>query len=147
MRELRRLFVDNKGFTLLELIVVIAILGILSGIAVPRIRGIQDKARFATGEALLANIKTPLELYRVEKGHYPEIENGQSEAKYSDLQNKLNNYIANFDSMLPYTSENDWSFGSYSYVRENDSSYTLEIEHPKVDQSLQMTTAGIKKVD
>lgn len=141
MRIINKLLKDNKGFTLVELIVVIAVLGILSGIAVPRLTGVQDKARYASGRALLANIKTPLELYRVENGGYPTGDN----TSYDNLGNELNSYIDNFDSMLPETSSSEWSFDDYT--SSDGTTYTLVINHPDLDQDLEMTPDGITKIN
>ena len=71
MRKLREKIYDDAAFTLIELLVVIAVLGILAGIAVPRITGVQENAK---KEALLANAKTiqnSFEMYYASEGSYP----------------------------------------------------------------------------
>jgi general secretion pathway protein G len=143
MKVLRRLFLDTEGFTLVELIVVIAVLGILSGIAVPRLTGVLDKAKYATGEALLANLKTPLELYRVEKNNYPTT-NGND---YDDLETALKEYMGNFSNLLAKNSSDDWYFESYSST--DDSTYILIIQHPDEGiNNMKLTSlGGIEKVD
>ncbi len=141
MEILNNLLKKQKGFTLVELIVVIAVLGILSGIAVPRLTGVQDKARYAAGEALLANLKTPLELYRVETGSYPDI------SDYEGLSNSLtgeNGYLDNLNDILAESEETDGDWYFVSYGLDGDS-YTLEVAHPNTDQNLVMTPSGINK--
>ena len=137
MVSINKLLKNNQGFTLIELIMVIAVLGILSGIAIPRITGIQDKARYASGEALLANMKTPLELYRQEKEKYPNVNN------YENLKAELtgeSGYLDNMENLLPKSSTENWSYQSYSL---DGDIYTLEITHPNTDENLTMTPGGI----
>ncbi|TFZ40677.1 prepilin-type N-terminal cleavage/methylation domain-containing protein [Soehngenia longivitae] len=61
---------NKKGFTLIELVVVIAILGILAALAIPRFTGTQNNAKEQTHNANVRTIESALGLYAAEKGHY-----------------------------------------------------------------------------
>lgn len=69
MRE-HRLGADN-GFTLVELLIVIVILGILSGIVVFAVSGISDKADTASCKTNEATIQAAAEAYYLDNGTYP----------------------------------------------------------------------------
>ncbi len=58
---------DNHGFTLIELIMVIVILGILSAIVVPRYFDFTEKAEISTEEAFIGNLKTGINLYSTDQ--------------------------------------------------------------------------------
>lgn len=58
---------NKKGFTLIELVVVIAILGILAGIALPRLTNIQKKASINADVSVATTIVNSAKLYIVEK--------------------------------------------------------------------------------
>ena len=62
---------NKKGFTLIELIVVIAILGILALIAVPRLIGTTDRARNSTHNANVRLIEGAVSLYEAQEGTTP----------------------------------------------------------------------------
>jgi prepilin-type N-terminal cleavage/methylation domain-containing protein len=54
---------NNKGFTLIELIMVIVILGILSAVVVPKFFDFTSKAHDANKDAVIGSIKTGLNMY------------------------------------------------------------------------------------
>ncbi len=61
----------RRGFTLIELMIVIVILGILMGTILPRLTGAQSRARDTARIADLNNISQALEVYSSDTGEYP----------------------------------------------------------------------------
>jgi general secretion pathway protein G len=61
----------QKGFTLVELLVVIVILGILAAVVVFAVGGSTDKAQDSACEAELSAVETAVEAYRASVGSYP----------------------------------------------------------------------------
>jgi prepilin-type N-terminal cleavage/methylation domain-containing protein len=61
----------NKGFTLIEMLIVIAIIGILAGIVLTGVRGFQATARDTRRIGDVRNIQPLLELYFTRNGTYP----------------------------------------------------------------------------
>ncbi len=62
---------NQKGFTLIELIVVIAILGILAAIAIPRLGGFTDTAKESAAAANEKLVNNMLSVYYADNGAYP----------------------------------------------------------------------------
>jgi general secretion pathway protein G len=71
-RGVRRL----RGFTLVEIMVVVVILGILAVLIVPRVVGRTDEARTVAAKQDVAAIMQALKLYRLDNGRYPTTEQG-----------------------------------------------------------------------
>lgn len=67
---------QRAGFTLIEVIVVIVILGILAAIVAPKLIGRTDDAKLTEAKVQIRNFETALKLYKLDNGFYPETEQG-----------------------------------------------------------------------
>lgn len=66
----------SRGFTLLELLVVMVIIGLLAGYVGPRFFGQIGKSEIKTARAQIDAIEKALDHYRLDVGHYPSSEQG-----------------------------------------------------------------------
>jgi general secretion pathway protein G len=66
----------QAGFTLIELMVVIIILGVLAGLIIPRVMGRPDEARQAKAKIQIESLESALKLYKLDNGGYPTTEQG-----------------------------------------------------------------------
>src|SRR3984885_7409633 len=66
----------QRGFTLIEIMVVIAILGILAALIVPKIMSRPDEARRVAAKQDIGTVMQALKLYRLDNGRYPTQEQG-----------------------------------------------------------------------
>ena len=67
---------DQRGFTLIEIMVVVVILGILAGIVVPRLLERPEEARRTKAAVQIRNIEEALGLFKLDNGFYPSTEQG-----------------------------------------------------------------------
>ena len=72
----RRHLYDDRGFTFIEIMVVVAILAILAALVVPRIMGRTDDAKRTAAKVQIRNIEGALQLYKLDNGVYPTTEQG-----------------------------------------------------------------------
>jgi general secretion pathway protein G len=66
----------NHGFTLIELMVVIVILGILVSFIAPRLMGRPDEAKQVKARVQIESLETAIKLYKLDNGIYPTTEQG-----------------------------------------------------------------------
>ena len=73
----------DQGFTIVELLIVIVVIGILALLVITTYSGIQQKARNNTRQANLGAIQTQLEIYYQNNGFYPSLAHMQTGASAS----------------------------------------------------------------
>jgi type II secretion system protein G len=101
---------NNKGFSLVELLIVILVLAVLTGIAIPAYSLITNRARETATEAEMINISKALEIYNSDYQAYPTSE------EYPDV-------LTDNDYMESIPSLDGWET-AYSYTSDG-ASYTL----------------------
>ena len=67
---------NDKGFTIIEIMVVIVILGLLIGVVGPRLIGRTDDARVSTAKMQIESLASALKMYKLDNGTYPTTEQG-----------------------------------------------------------------------
>jgi len=98
MTKMRYKFIIKEaGFTLIELLMIISLLGILAAIVIPRIGGINDKARLAEAQTAISSIKNSLELIYTDKNSYADTDTSDTykTAKSLLADTNLNDYLDN----------------------------------------------------
>ena len=75
---------SRKGFTLLELMIVISIIAILAATLIPNIIGFDAEAKLASTKTNLNTLRTRLSLFRAKEGRYPKDLMELTEVTYND---------------------------------------------------------------
>jgi len=67
---------NKRGFTLIEILVVVAIIAILAALVGPKIIGTTDDAKVTEAKVQIRNLETALKLFKLRQGFYPSTEQG-----------------------------------------------------------------------
>lgn len=71
-----RIATRARGFTLIEIMVVVVILGILAALVVPKLIGRVDESRIAAAKLDINNLKAALTMYKLDNQRFPTTEQG-----------------------------------------------------------------------
>lgn len=110
---------EGRAFTLIELLIVVAIIGILAAIAVPNFLNAQVRARIARVQADMRTLSNALEMYRLDNNSYP-VDWGGPDVEYRSWR-QLTTPIAYIGSLEatrdPFTDDPSGALGSFAGVR------------------------------
>ncbi|MDA9557855.1 pilin [Vibrio sp.] len=124
----------QKGFTLIELMIVVAIIGVLSAIAVPAYQDYVTKSELASGFATIKSVITPTELYYQENNALPTTAAFASMG-ISTAANPLGNLAAT-TSTVTFTHDDGAATGAiFTYTRGTTGGWTCAFTAPSVSGS------------
>ncbi len=81
---------SQQGFTLIEVMVVIVILGVLAALIVPNVMGRGEKAKVDTSQIALRSVAGALDQYKLDNNHYPTVQEGGLEALVTQPESAKN---------------------------------------------------------
>ncbi|MFW5824457.1 MAG: type II secretion system major pseudopilin GspG [Marinobacter sp.] len=113
----------QRGFTLIEIMVVMVILGLLVAVVAPNIMGRSDQAKVTVAKTQMSNIANALDLYRLDNGHYPSTQQGL-EALVERPTGSPEPKNWNPDGYLKSVPEDPWG-NDYDYTSSSRGSYEL----------------------
>lgn len=119
-RTLRK---TRRGFTLVEMLLVMVILGTLAAIVVPKFTGRTEQAKETAAKTQISSISTALDAFEVDNGYYPEGQEGLEELteQPDDADNWRGPYLKQAIPLDPWGNEYIYEFPG----EHNDNGYDL----------------------
>ena len=92
----------SSGFTLIELMIVVVIIGILAAIAIPKFQDVTESAKYAACRSNLRNIASALNMYAAENNEYPGAFQGHKWRKLDYIADYVHTEILCPSTMTSY---------------------------------------------
>ncbi len=130
LKKLRKMLKKQEGFTLVELMIVVVILGILAGIGVQQYGRIQDQARENVNKANLRLIANAIRMYQTIKGEDPVLPESEGTS-------------FNWEQLKGYGLEDvpksPWDDGEYSVVKKDTGSIVISNTAARATETIELS--------
>lgn len=128
---IKKLNKDNRGFTLIELVIVIAIIGVLSAIAVAKMGGTRNKAAISAHNANVSTLESAASMYIAD--------NPSTTVDANNCKTALDDYIQEWPTVpkgiKKSTEETDTDLGGTNYTVTIDENGKITVKPGKADEN------------
>jgi type II secretion system protein G len=125
----------SRGFTIVELLIVIVVIGILAAITIVAYNGIQQRGRDAQRKSDITQIAKAVELYYADNGNYPQSSGWCAQISDTSYGPAFKSDIQQYLSKIPSDPRFAGTNQDYVYGNVNDQSYYLYAELESSDRA------------